>query len=70
MCLRHSRNSNQLEMLCSESATMGFRRVNIHFDKLYVVEPTIAKVFWIGRVCLGVGPVVTVANVSASDSGC
>ncbi len=23
MCLRHSRNSNQLEMLCSESATMG-----------------------------------------------
>ncbi len=40
MCLRHFINSNELEMLCSESATMGFRWVNIHFDKLYVGEPT------------------------------
>ncbi len=40
MCLRHSRNPYELEMLCSESATMGFRWVNIHFDKLYVGEPT------------------------------
>ncbi len=40
MCLRHSRNSNELEKLCSESVTMGFRLVNIHFDKLYVGEPT------------------------------
>ncbi len=40
MCLMHSRNSKKMEMLCLESVMMGFRWVNIYFDKLYVGEPT------------------------------
>ncbi len=40
MCLIHSRNSNELEIVCSESATIGSKWLNIHFDKLHVGEPT------------------------------
>ncbi len=58
ICLRHSRNSNELEMLCSESATMGARWVNIHSDKLYVGEPTIDKVFWSDIIILRGLPVL------------
>ncbi len=40
MCLIHSRNSNELEIACSESATIGSKWLNIYFDKLLVGEPT------------------------------
>ncbi len=111
-CLVHSRNSNEFEILCSESAMIGFRWVNFHSDRLYVGEPTsvtitlrmlpvlwifgrsyahaievpfgenvrtvgagrvssrtsLPKVFWIALLCLGVGSVVTMAYVLASES--
>ncbi len=40
MCLIHSINSNELAMLCLESALMALRQVKVHFDKVYEGEPT------------------------------
>ncbi len=39
MCLIHSWNLIELEMLCSESAINGLREVTIHFNKLYRGKP-------------------------------
>ncbi len=38
--LIHSRYSNLLTMLCSESPIIGLRWVNTHYDKLYDGDPT------------------------------
>ncbi len=38
--LIHSRYSNELTMLCSQSPIIGLRWVNTHFDKLYDGDPT------------------------------
>ncbi len=38
MCLKHSRNSNDMEMLSSESALIDLMWPHIHLDELYAGE--------------------------------